>query len=40
MSMNEQDAQAAEEVKRLQRCLNDLVSLMALPALWSRDDPS
>jgi hypothetical protein len=26
--------------KRLQRCINDLVSLVALPALWSGDEPS
>lgn len=28
------------EVKRLQRCINDLVSLLALPAIWSGGDPS
>ncbi|MGA3134318.1 MAG: ATP-binding protein [Terracidiphilus sp.] len=28
------------EVKRLQRCVNDLVSLLALPAIWSGGDPS
>ena len=25
----------AEEIKRLQRCVNDLVSILALPAIWS-----
>jgi PAS domain S-box-containing protein len=25
----------ADEIKRLQRCINDLVSLLALPAMWS-----
>jgi PAS domain S-box-containing protein len=25
----------ADEIKRLQRCMNDLVSLLALPAMWS-----
>ena len=30
----------AEEVKRLQRCINDLVSLFALPAMWSGGEPS
>jgi hypothetical protein len=25
----------ADEIKRLQRCINDLVSLLALPAVWS-----
>src|ERR1700722_581991 len=28
------------EVKRLQRCLNDLVSVLALPAIWSGAQPS
>jgi PAS domain S-box-containing protein len=30
----------AEEIKRLQRCINDLVSLLALPAMWSGSEPS
>ena len=25
----------AEEIKRLQRCINDLVSILALPAIWT-----
>src|SRR3984885_3899600 len=29
-----------EEVKRLERCLNDLVSVLALPAMWSGSPPS
>jgi PAS domain S-box-containing protein len=29
-----------QEVKRLQRCINDLVSLLALPAVWSGHEPS
>src|SRR2546421_12424042 len=29
-----------EEIKRLQRCINDLVSVLALPAMWSGGDPS
>ena len=29
-----------EEVKRLQRCVNDLVSILALPAMWTGGDPS
>src|ERR1700678_2249340 len=29
-----------QEVKRLQRCMNDLVSLLALPAVWSSNEPS
>ena len=30
----------AEEVKHLQRCINDLVSVLALPAMWSGAEPS
>ncbi len=29
-----------DEVKRLQRCISDLISVTALPALWSGGDPS
>jgi PAS domain S-box-containing protein len=29
----------AEEIKRLQRCLNDLVSVIALPAVWTGGEP-
>jgi PAS domain S-box-containing protein len=29
----------ADEIKRLQRCINDLVSLLALPAMWSGNKP-
>jgi signal transduction histidine kinase len=28
------------DVRELQACLNDLIAVLALPALWSRDDPS
>ena len=28
------------EIKRLQRCLNDLVSVLALPAIWAGGEPS
>jgi signal transduction histidine kinase len=28
------------EIKRLQRCLNDLVSVLALPAIWTGREPS
>ena len=28
------------EIKHLKRCLNDLVSLLALPAMWSGSQPS
>jgi PAS domain S-box-containing protein len=37
--MDAQLNSAAEEPARLRRCLNDLVSLMALPALWAGADP-
>lgn len=37
--MNVQAEHLDEEVRRLQRCLNDLVSVMALPALWRGGDP-
>lgn len=33
--MDLQSGDAVEEVKRLQRCINDLVSVLALPAMWS-----
>jgi PAS domain S-box-containing protein len=32
--------QPLEEVKRLHRCINDLVSVLALPAIWTGGDPS
>jgi len=31
---------SAEEISRLQLCINDLVSLLALPAVWSGSEPS
>ena len=33
-------AHPVDEIKRLQRCNNDLVSILALPAIWSGGDPS
>src|SRR6476469_1242390 len=30
----------ADEIKRLRRYMNDLVSLLALPAMWSGNKPS
>jgi PAS domain S-box-containing protein len=33
--MKVQVEHSADEIKRLQRCINDLVSLLALPAMWS-----
>lgn len=38
--MNEQGRDPAQEIQRLQRCLNDLVSVLALPAAWSGCEPS
>jgi len=35
-----QPGDTAEEIRRLQRCVNDLVSLFALPAAWSGGEPS
>jgi PAS domain S-box-containing protein len=38
--MKVQSELASGEVKHLQRCINDLISLLALPAIWSGGDPS
>jgi PAS domain S-box-containing protein len=38
--MEAQAKLATAEVKHLQRCINDLISLLALPAVWSGGDPS
>ena len=38
--MEVQPELASGEVKQLQRCINDLISLLALPAIWSGGDPS
>jgi RNA polymerase sigma factor (sigma-70 family) len=37
--MDVQTREPAEEIKRLQRCLNDLISVLALPAMWSGGEP-
>src|ERR1044072_4484890 len=37
--MEAQRQQAGEDATRLRRCLNDLVSIMALPALWAGGEP-
>jgi signal transduction histidine kinase len=29
-----------DEIRRLQRCINDLVSVLALPAIWTGSEPS
>src|SRR5579862_7500534 len=31
---------SVQEVKRLQRCINDLVGVLALPAIWRGSQPS
>ena len=38
--MHQQQPDSASEVKRLQSCMNDLVSVLALPAVWSASEPS
>jgi PAS domain S-box-containing protein len=38
--MSVRQEHASGEIKRLQRCLNDLVSVLALPAMWSGSHPS
>jgi PAS domain S-box-containing protein len=38
--MGAQTDHPVEEVKRLQRCMNDLLSVLALPAMWSGSEPS
>ena len=35
-----QDESPAEEIKLLRRCINDLVSVLALPATWTGSEPS
>ena len=35
-----QPEQQVDEIRRLQRCISDLVSVLALPAIWSGGDPS
>ena len=38
--MDLQEKDSAEDIKRLQRCVNDLISLLALPAIWSGNEPT
>jgi PAS domain S-box-containing protein len=40
LNMEMQPEHPAEEIKRLRRCINDLVSVLALPAVWSGGDPT
>jgi len=37
--MHQQSTDPATELKRLQRCMSDLVSVLALPAVWSGSEP-
>jgi PAS domain S-box-containing protein len=37
--MHQKPTDPATEVKRLQRCMNDLISVIALPAVWSVSEP-
>ena len=37
-SMDRQERDSAEEITRLLRCINDLISLLALPAIWSGNE--
>jgi PAS domain S-box-containing protein len=38
--MDAQPRDLAREIKHLQRCVNDLISVLALPAMWSGGEPS
>ncbi len=38
--MQAQAEAADDQIKRLQRCINDIVSILALPATWSGIEPS
>jgi len=38
--MEPQRETPGEEIKRLQRCISDLVSVLALPAMWSGREPT
>jgi PAS domain S-box-containing protein len=38
--MDVQPGDPAEEIKHLRRCVNDLISVLALPAMWSGAEPS
>src|ERR1700722_3373910 len=38
--MDLQPGDPAEEIKHLRRCVNDLISVLALPAMWSGGEPA
>jgi PAS domain S-box-containing protein len=37
--MDPHPKESAEEIRRLQRCINDLIGVLALPAMWSGAEP-
>lgn len=38
--MSAQQESSAEEIQRLRRCINDIVSILGLPATWGGSEPS
>jgi hypothetical protein len=40
MGISSHQEHPADEIKRLQRCIDDLVSVLALPAMWTGGQPS
>ena len=38
--MDEQQEDPSDEIKRLRRCINDLLGVLALPAVWVGSDPA
>jgi hypothetical protein len=38
--MHRQPTDSATELKRLQRCVNDLISVLALPTVWNGSGPN
>src|SRR5437867_12248008 len=40
LAMGAEMEHTADEIKRLQACINDLISVLALPAIWGGREPS
>ena len=40
LAMEVEMEHTADEIKRLKACINDLISVLALPAIWSGQEPS
>src|SRR5882724_4779967 len=40
LAMGAEMEHTADEIKRLQACINDLISVLALPAIWSGHEPA